>query len=79
VLEKYGALCIGAIGEAPKEGGAAPAAASAVADDDDEMQFGDMVPFGDPSWYVSLSNRTGELKTLKTMHETNPPLPFPLN
>ncbi|KAF9341555.1 hypothetical protein BGZ91_006633 [Linnemannia elongata] len=50
VLEKYGALCIGVIGEAPKEGGAAPTAAAPV-DDDDELQFGEMVPFGDPSWY----------------------------
>lgn len=49
VLEKYGALCIGVIGEAPKEGGAAPTAAAPV-DDDDELQFGEMVPFGDPSW-----------------------------
>ncbi|KAF9955402.1 hypothetical protein BGZ65_003410 [Modicella reniformis] len=50
VLEKYGALCIGVIGEAPKE--AAPEAEQAADDDDDdEMQFGEMVPFGDPSWY----------------------------
>ncbi|KAG0021206.1 hypothetical protein BGZ80_002869 [Entomortierella chlamydospora] len=47
VLEKYGALCIGNLGEPPKE---APAAQSAPTDDD-EFQFGDMVPFGDPSWY----------------------------
>ncbi|KAF9136238.1 hypothetical protein BGW39_003683 [Mortierella sp. 14UC] len=51
VLEKYGALCIGVIGEAPKVGGAAPAADAAPVDEDDELQFGEMVPFGDPSWY----------------------------
>ncbi|KAF9434229.1 hypothetical protein BGZ76_008354 [Entomortierella beljakovae] len=47
VLGKYGALCIGAVGEPPQEG-AAPVEASV---DDDEFQFGEMIPFGDPSWY----------------------------
>lgn len=47
VLEKYGALCIGVIGEAPKDG-PAPSAAAVV--DDDDRTFGDMIPFGDPSW-----------------------------
>ncbi|KAG0054774.1 hypothetical protein BGZ83_010450 [Gryganskiella cystojenkinii] len=50
VLEKYGALCIGVIDGAPQSGEAAPAATSSTADDD-EMQFGEMIPFGDPSWY----------------------------
>ncbi|KAG0005759.1 hypothetical protein BGZ80_005888 [Entomortierella chlamydospora] len=49
VLEKYGALCIGVVGEPPKAGAEAPA--EAPVDDDDEMQFGEMIPFGDPSWY----------------------------
>ncbi|KAF9296345.1 hypothetical protein BGZ74_010381, partial [Mortierella antarctica] len=48
VLEKYGALCIGSVGEPPKEG--TPVAAAVSADDDDRT-FGDMIPFGDPSWY----------------------------
>jgi len=52
VLEKYGALCIGSVGEAPKEGAAAAAASDASADED-EFQFGEMIPFGDPSWYVT--------------------------
>ena len=47
VLEKYGALCVGSIGEPPKAGAAAEPAVSA---EDDEFQFGDMIPFGDPSW-----------------------------
>ncbi|KAF9898280.1 hypothetical protein BX616_004253 [Lobosporangium transversale] len=50
VLKNYGALCIGVIGEPPKENVEA-APASTANDEDDEMQFGDMVPFGDPSWY----------------------------
>ncbi|KAF9430584.1 hypothetical protein BGZ94_005918 [Podila epigama] len=48
VLEKYGALCIGSIGEPPKEDAAA---ADTPSSDDDDRTFGDMVPFGDPSWY----------------------------
>ncbi|KAG0210557.1 hypothetical protein BGX28_009193 [Mortierella sp. GBA30] len=53
VLEKYGALCIGIIGEPPKGGAivATTESAQSTATDDDELQFGDMVPFGDPSWY----------------------------
>jgi hypothetical protein len=50
VLEKYGALCIGVVGEAPQAGEAASAGSPAAAADDDEMQFGEMIPFGDPSW-----------------------------
>ncbi|KAF9585682.1 hypothetical protein BGW38_001235 [Lunasporangiospora selenospora] len=49
VLEKHGALCIGVIGEPPKEGAAESAAEAAS--EDDERQFGEMIPFGDPSWY----------------------------
>ncbi|KAG0030499.1 hypothetical protein BGZ82_007406 [Podila clonocystis] len=48
VLEKYGALCIGVIGEAPKDG---PPSAAAAAIEDDDRTFGEMIPFGDPSWY----------------------------
>ncbi|KAF9436573.1 hypothetical protein BGZ76_003587 [Entomortierella beljakovae] len=48
VLEKYGSLCIGSVGEPPVD---LPAAQPAVSDDDDEFQFGEMIPFGDPSWY----------------------------
>ncbi|KAF9426462.1 hypothetical protein BGZ94_006489 [Podila epigama] len=49
VLEKYGALCIGVIGEPPKDG-PAPAATES-SEYDDEKTFGEMIPFGDPSWY----------------------------
>jgi hypothetical protein len=29
---------------------------AAASDDDDEFQFGEMIPFGDPSWYVTHSS-----------------------
>ncbi|KAF9927815.1 hypothetical protein FBU30_002860 [Linnemannia zychae] len=48
VLEKYGALCIGTVGEPPKAG-AEQAPTENV--EDDEFQFGEMIPYGDPSWY----------------------------
>ncbi|KAG0253043.1 hypothetical protein DFQ27_007711 [Actinomortierella ambigua] len=48
VLEKYAHFCIGSVGEPPKEV-AAPSATAAI--DDDGRIFGDMIPFGDPSWY----------------------------
>ncbi|KAF9959311.1 hypothetical protein BGZ72_009888 [Mortierella alpina] len=51
VLEKYGDLCIGVIGEPPKDNAPAAAAENTTSAEDDELQFGDMVPFGDPSWY----------------------------
>ena len=57
VLEKYGALCIGVVGEEPQAGASAPAAA-ASSNDDDDMQFGEMIPFGDPSWYVVFNLST---------------------
>ncbi|KAF9143826.1 hypothetical protein BGX30_014671 [Mortierella sp. GBA39] len=50
VLEKYGALCIGSIGEPPKAG-AEEDSSAAVSVEDDEFQFGEMIPYGDPSWY----------------------------
>ncbi|ORZ02043.1 acyl-CoA dehydrogenase/oxidase [Lobosporangium transversale] len=51
VLEKYGALCIGVIGEPPKDGAVEPSGESHANVEDDEFQFGEMIPFGDPSWY----------------------------
>ncbi|KAG0222665.1 hypothetical protein BGX31_008966, partial [Mortierella sp. GBA43] len=53
VLEKHGALCIGTIDGDSKEEGteSVPEPAAVPAADDDEMRFGDMTPFGDPSWY----------------------------
>ena len=52
VLEKYGALCIGSVGEPPKAG---TEETSAVSVEDDEFQFGEMIPYGDPSWYITYS------------------------
>lgn len=70
MLEKYGALCIGSVGEPPKESASVSAA---VADGDDERTFGDMVPFGDPSWYVKLIPHNQRLSIDDAMTTTNTP------
>lgn len=70
MLEKYGALCIGSVGEPPKEGASASSAAAATVDDDDRT-FGDMVPFGDPSWYVKLNPHDRRLSIGNAMTTTD--------
>lgn len=70
VLEKYGALCIGSVGEPPKEGASVSAVACV---DDDDRTFGDMVPFGDPSWYVKLIPHNQRLSIDDAMITTNTP------
>jgi cytochrome b involved in lipid metabolism len=52
IMEKYGPqLYVGDIGEAPKE-----QPESTVEGGEEEALFGDLVPYGDPYWYMDFNS-----------------------